>query len=90
MVMKTSRDTKLMQRAEGILGRPLEEGLAECITLHGLTGTANLLQVTPAVVRYWMKKFGIHTMYLALARQDSLSIIRNQEEDELVSSGTGL
>ena len=83
MITKLARDTQLMRQAEEILGRPLEEGLAECITLHGLSGTAQILQVTPAVVRYWMKKYGIQTIYIALSKQDALSIKRNQEEDVL-------
>ena len=86
--MKTKDSSSLMQRAEEILQRSLGEGLAELITARGLSGAAQHLEVTPGVLQYWMKKYGIETAYIALSPRDSLLIKRGDElGEELVEVG---
>ena len=86
--MKDDKSEKMLQ-AEKVLGRPLEEGLAELVTLHGLSGAAKYLNVSVGVLKYWLKVFRVTTAYIAISPQDSLIITRGDgEKKELIGVGS--
>ena len=79
-----SEKTQAMLQAEKKLGRSFEDGLAELITLRGLSGAAEYLEVSPSQLRYWMGRTGIETAYIALSPEDQLFISRGGEGLEKV------
>ena len=71
-----ARKTRLMQSVEDRYRQPLERLLPEMINEHGLTSTAQQLEVSKATLGYWLLKLGINVRRVALAPGESLEVKR--------------
>jgi hypothetical protein len=71
-----ARKTRLMQSVEDRYRQPLEKLLPEMINEHGLTATAQQLEVSKATLGYWLLKLGINVRRVALAPGESLEVKR--------------
>ncbi|MDE2766136.1 MAG: hypothetical protein OXI25_06895 [Chloroflexota bacterium] len=71
-----ARKTRLMQNVEDRYRQPLERLLPEMINEHGLTATAQTLDVSKATLGYWLLKLGINVRRVALAPGESLEVKR--------------
>ena len=71
-----ARKTRLMQNVEDRYRQPLERLLPEMINEHGLTATAQTLEVSKATLGYWLLKLGINVRRVALAPGESLEVKR--------------
>ena len=71
-----ARKTRLMQSVEDRYRQPLERLLPEMINEHGLTATAQQLEVSKATLGYWLLKLGINVRRVALAPGESLEVKR--------------
>ena len=71
-----ARKTKLMQRVEKELSRPLERLLPEKVNEVGLSATAEELGVSKATLGYWLLKLGINVRRVALAPGETLEVKR--------------
>lgn len=71
-----ARKTQLMVRVEEQFHQPLERLLPEMINQHGLSATAEELQVSKATLSYWLLKLGINVRRVALAPGETLEIKR--------------
>jgi hypothetical protein len=65
-----------MQSVEDRYRQPLERLLPEMINEHGLTNTAQQLEVSKATLGYWLLKLGINVRRVALAPGESLEVKR--------------
>ena len=70
------RTTKLMQRVEEKLQRPLVQSLPELINEIGQDATAKKLGISKATLGYWLLKLGIRVQRVALAPGETLEIKR--------------
>ena len=73
------RKTKKMLAVEEKFGRKLESMLPELVTEHGLSATADYLQVSKATLGYWLLKLDIIVRRVALAPGETLEVKRTQE-----------
>lgn len=71
-----ARKTRLMQNVEDRYRQPLERLLPEMINEHGLTATAQTLDVSKATLGYWLLKLGISVQRIALAPGDTIKVTR--------------
>lgn len=63
-----------MKAIEERLNRPLEMALPDLINEHGLSRTAELLEISKATLGYWLLKLGIETRRVALKPGEHLEI----------------
>ena len=71
-----ARKTKLMAKVELEHQRPLERLLPEMVNEIGLSGTAEELGVSKAILGYWLLKLGINVRRVALAPGETLEVKR--------------
>jgi hypothetical protein len=71
-----ARKTRLMAQVEERFKQPLERLLPEMINEHGLSATAQSLEVSKATLGYWLLKLGINVRRVALAPGESLEVKR--------------
>ena len=76
------KKTKKMLEVERRFGRDLTELLAESVTEHGLSETADLLGQSKATVGYWLLKLDITVKRVALGPDDTLNVWRGQRADQ--------
>ncbi len=70
------RKTRKMTAVEDRFGQSLEKMLPEMVTEHGLSATADQLDVSKATLAYWLLKLGIHVRRVALAPGETLEVKR--------------
>ena len=77
--MTTDKMTRLMRAVEAEHQDDLETILVRMLTKHGITGTANLLGVSKTTVCYWMDKYNIRIVRVAIAPGEQAVVHRNPD-----------
>lgn len=72
--------TKKMVIVEQHYHEPLEKLLPKMVTAHGLSKTAEQLEVSKATLGYWLLKLGINVRRIAVSPGDILTIERFGED----------
>ena len=68
--------SKLMKQAEEQIGSPFPQKLAKMLTEHGLTETAQILNVSKATLKYWIVCFEITWYNIVASPGDVIHVIR--------------
>tara|TARA_Y100000310_G_scaffold341775_1_gene442023 strand:- start:3976 stop:4227 length:252 start_codon:yes stop_codon:yes gene_type:complete len=70
------RKTKLMKRVERSVRMPLEEAIPKLVTDLGFGNAAERMKLSKPTLHYWMTKFHVRTVIVAVGEEDVLAMQR--------------
>jgi hypothetical protein len=74
------KKSSLMRRVEREQGRTLEELIPSLVNQHGLSGAADVLQVSKSTLGYWLLKLGLRMERVVVAPGQRATAVREQPD----------